>query len=80
MLSWIHLIVIIMLNQDDFLPRKATPLEDIFKSFFWYDYVLSSVFNCFFELMDSKDNTRVQNKIEIKMPFTISFCVANIYH
>lgn len=28
--------VIIILKQDDFLPRTATPLEDIFKSLFWY--------------------------------------------
>lgn len=24
-----------ILKQDDFLPRTATPLEDIFKSLFW---------------------------------------------
>jgi hypothetical protein len=26
----------LFLVQDDFLPRTATPLEDIFKSLFWY--------------------------------------------
>ena len=26
--------------QDDFLPRTATPLEDIFKSLFWYSHHL----------------------------------------
>jgi len=26
----------VYLDQDDFLPRTATPLEDIFKSLFWY--------------------------------------------
>lgn len=33
---YLELILIITLNQDDFLPRTATPLEDIFKSLFWY--------------------------------------------
>ncbi|KAG8483036.1 hypothetical protein CXB51_021968 [Gossypium anomalum] len=29
--------------QDDFLPRTATPLEDIFKSVFWYGWTLSPI-------------------------------------
>ena len=29
------LIIVFTLKQDDFLPRTATPLEDIFKSLFW---------------------------------------------
>lgn len=34
----VYFFVIIPLNQDDFLPRTATPLEDIFKSLFWYSH------------------------------------------
>ncbi|PPS12059.1 hypothetical protein GOBAR_AA08585 [Gossypium barbadense] len=29
--------------EDDFLPRTATPLEDIFKSVFWYGWTLSPI-------------------------------------
>lgn len=36
--------VIIILNQDDFLPRTATPLEDIFKSLFWYGSGLMALY------------------------------------
>ncbi|KAK6121707.1 hypothetical protein DH2020_044575 [Rehmannia glutinosa] len=32
-----------LLKQDDFLPRTATPLEDIFKSLFWSDKALSAL-------------------------------------
>jgi hypothetical protein len=36
-LMWSNLLILFgyLLVQDDFLPRTATPLEDIFKSIFW---------------------------------------------
>ncbi|KAE8662137.1 hypothetical protein F3Y22_tig00113719pilonHSYRG00085 [Hibiscus syriacus] len=34
-----------ILLRDDFLPRTATPLEDIFKSLFWQSHALSSGFS-----------------------------------
>ena len=41
-LSFLHCLVVLV--QDDFLPRTATPLEDIFKSIFWYVSLLSWLF------------------------------------
>lgn len=51
------------LDQDDFLPRTATPLEDIFKSLFWY--VLRTTINVAFLITISLQVWRIFQRAKI---------------